>query len=107
VGRAGHDLLRQARNGGWTNPRLRVQQAEGLRTKALNKELEQRECPALPTPTQKQFYYVNLCGESIANWFYVSSEKDLHLTTLKRVNQISVVICRANDVGDRTEGRPW
>jgi len=44
-------------NGGWTNPRLRVQQAKGLRTKAFNKELEQRECPALLTPTRFQFLF--------------------------------------------------
>ena len=44
-------------NGGWTNPRLRVQQATGLRTKASNNELEQRECPALP-PTDRRLVFV-------------------------------------------------
>jgi hypothetical protein len=40
-------------NGGWTNPRLRVQQAAGLRTKVSSKESEQTECPALLPPAQK------------------------------------------------------
>ena len=44
-------------NGGWTNPRFRVQQAAGLRTKAFSKELEQRECPVLPTPARIQFLF--------------------------------------------------
>jgi len=43
-------------NGGWTNPHFRVQQATGLRTKVSNKELEQRECPALPTPTRRPIF---------------------------------------------------
>jgi len=39
-------------------PRFRVQQAAGLRAKALNKELEQRECPALPTPARSKFSFI-------------------------------------------------
>jgi hypothetical protein len=56
-GRVGHDLLRHARRWGWTNPRLRVQQAAGLCTKAFSKELEQRECPTLTTPARFQFLF--------------------------------------------------
>ena len=48
-------------NGGWTNPRLRVQQAAGLRTKASNKELEQRECPALSPPTPLVSIFYSFC----------------------------------------------
>ena len=61
-GRPGMTFCDMRENGGWTNPRLRVQQAAGLRTKALKKGLEQRECPALPTPTRFQFC---LCSYSI------------------------------------------
>jgi len=46
-------------NGGWTNPHFRIQQAAGLRTKVSNKELEQRECPALPTPARFQFLFMS------------------------------------------------
>jgi hypothetical protein len=42
---------------GLDKPRLRVEQAEGLRTKASDKELEQRECPALPMPARIQFLF--------------------------------------------------
>jgi len=56
-GKAGHDLLRQAGKWGLDKPRLRVQQAAGLRTKASNKELEQRECPAFPCPSIGSFYF--------------------------------------------------
>jgi hypothetical protein len=51
MGRQGTTFCDKRVNGGWTNPRFRIQQAAGLRTKALSKELEQRECHALPTPT--------------------------------------------------------
>jgi hypothetical protein len=30
---------------------------------------------ALPTPAQKQFYSVNLCGESMTNWVSASQGK--------------------------------
>jgi hypothetical protein len=49
------------------DPRLRVQQAAGLRTKASNKELEQRECPALTTPSLFQFSYLFAAVKSALN----------------------------------------
>jgi len=56
-------------NGGWANPRFRVQQAAGLRTKALNKELEQRECPALPTHARFQFLFRSFVAvKSVLNY---------------------------------------
>jgi hypothetical protein len=32
--------------------------------------LSQKVMPSLPLPAQKQFYSVNPCGESMANWVY-------------------------------------
>jgi len=44
-------------NGGWTNPRFRVQQAEGLRTKALQKRFGANGMPR-PAPAHPKSGFV-------------------------------------------------
>jgi hypothetical protein len=58
VGGLGMTFCDKRGNGGWTNPRLRIQQAVGFRTKALSRELEQRECTDLPNPPIDCFSFI-------------------------------------------------
>jgi hypothetical protein len=52
--------------------------------------------PRLSTHAHKQFYSVNPCGESMANWVYASQGKikSLHFTLLKQAKSLCSVRCR-------------
>jgi hypothetical protein len=54
-----------------------------------------RSCPALPTPAHKQFYSVNKCDKSMANWVYhYQWNESLHLTLLKQARVLGFVKCK-------------